>query len=235
MVFQVVLCGCESWTIKKAECQRIDAFELWSWRRLLRVPWTARSSNQSILSEISPEYPLEGLMLKLKLQYFGYLMRRTDSFEKTLILERLKTGGEGDDRGWDGWMVSPARWTWVWARSRSWWRTGKSGMLQSMRSQRVGHDWGTELNWVKVLVPPQEIYTRIPLSYFVDTDTLTRWENLTTCYPQAFRPQTGWKQKFDAADSRLLHSSTPQPIRRMLSLNYYLRTPPGQGTLYWGH
>ena len=88
MVFPVVMYGCESWTIKKAECQRIDAFELWCWRRLLRVPWTARRPNQSILKEISPEYLLEGLMLKLKLQYFGHLIRRTDSFEKTLILEK---------------------------------------------------------------------------------------------------------------------------------------------------
>ena len=90
MVFPVVMYGCESWTVKKAECQRIDAFELWCWRRLLRVPWTARRSNQSILKEISPEYSLEGLMLKLKLQYFGHLMRRTDSFEKTLMVGKIK-------------------------------------------------------------------------------------------------------------------------------------------------
>ena len=99
MVFPVVMYGCESWTIKKAERQRIDAFEPWCWRRLLRVPWTARRSNQSILKEISPECSLEGLMLKLKLQYFGHLMRRADSFEKTLMWERLKAGGKGDDRG----------------------------------------------------------------------------------------------------------------------------------------
>ena len=100
MVFPVVMYGCESWTMKKAERQRIDAFELWCWRRLLRVPWTARRSSQSILKEISPEYSLEGLMLKLKLQYFGHLMQRTDSLEKTLMLiERLKAGGEGDHRG----------------------------------------------------------------------------------------------------------------------------------------
>ena len=91
LVFSVVMYGCESWTIKKAECQRIDAFELWCWRRLLRVPWTARRSNQSILKEISPEYSLEGLMLKLKLQYFGHLMQRTDSFEKTLMLGDRKS------------------------------------------------------------------------------------------------------------------------------------------------
>ena len=98
MVFPVVMYGCESWTIKKAECQRIDAFELWCWRRLLRVPWTARRSNQSILKEISPEYSLEGLMLKLKLQYFGHLMGRVDSFEKTLILGKIEGRRKGRQR-----------------------------------------------------------------------------------------------------------------------------------------
>ena len=99
MVFPVVMYGCESYTIKKAEHQRTDAFELWCWRRLLRVPWTARRSNQSILKEISSEYSLEGLMLKLKLQYFGHLMRRTDSLKKTLMLGKKRAGGEGGDRG----------------------------------------------------------------------------------------------------------------------------------------
>ena len=99
MVFPVAMYGFENWTIKKAEHRRIDAFELWYWRRLLRVPWTARRSNESILKETSPEYLLEGLMLKLKLQYLGQLMQRTGSFEKTLMLEKLKAGGEGDDRG----------------------------------------------------------------------------------------------------------------------------------------
>ena len=98
MVFPVVMCGCESWNIKKAEHQRIDAFELWCWRRLLRVPWTERS-NQSILKEISPEYSLEGLMLKLKLQYFGHLMRELTHLKRPSFWERLKVGGEGDDRG----------------------------------------------------------------------------------------------------------------------------------------
>ena len=97
MVFPVFMYGCESGTRNKSDRQRIDAFELWCWRRLLRVPWTSRRSNQSILKEISPEYSLEGLILKLKLQYFGHLMQRTDSLEKTLMLE--KVGGEGDDRG----------------------------------------------------------------------------------------------------------------------------------------
>ena len=147
MVFPVVMYGCESWTIKKAECRRIDAFELWCWRRLLRVPWTARKSNQSILKEISPGYSLAGLMLKLKLQYYGHLMRRVDSFEKTLMLGEIGGRGEGDDRRWDGWMASLTWWTWVWVNSRSWWWTGRPGMLWFMGSQRVGHDWATELNW----------------------------------------------------------------------------------------
>ena len=109
MFFPVVLYGCECWTLKKAECQRIDVFELCCWNILLRVPWTAKRSNQSILKEISPEYSMEGLMLKLKLQYFGHLMQRTDSLERTLMLERLKAGEEGDNRGWDGWMASPTQ------------------------------------------------------------------------------------------------------------------------------
>ena len=147
----VFLYGCESWTVKKAECWRIDAFELWCWRRLLRVPWTVRRSNQSILKEISPGCSLEGLMLRLKLQYFGYLMRRVDSWKRPWCWEGLGAGGEGDDRGWDGWMASPTLWTWVWVNSRSCWRTGRPGMLWFMGSQRVGHDWVTELNWTEAL------------------------------------------------------------------------------------
>ena len=133
--------GCESWTTKKADCSRIDAFELWCWRRLLRVPWTAKRSNQWILKENSPEYSLEGLMLKLKLQYFGHLMRRVDSLEETVML-----GGIGGRRRRG---QKKMRWlddmTWVWARSGSLWWTGKPGMLQSMGFQRVIHDWETEL------------------------------------------------------------------------------------------
>ena len=134
----------ESWVLK------IDAFafELWCWRRLLRVAWTARRPNQSILKEISPGCSLEGLMLKLKLQYFGLLMRRADSFEKTLMLG--KAGGEGNDRGWEGWMSSLTQWAWVWVNSGSCWWTGRPGVLQSMGSQRVGHDWVTELNWTEL-------------------------------------------------------------------------------------
>ena len=143
MVFRVVMYGCESWTIKKAGHQRIDAFELQCYKRLLRVPWIARKSNLSTLKEISPKYSLEGLMLKL--QYFGHRMRRTDSLEKTLMLGKIEARRR---REWDGWMASPTWWTWVWASSWSWWWTGKPGMLQSMESQRVRHDWMTELNWI---------------------------------------------------------------------------------------
>ena len=138
--------GCESWTIKKAECRRIDIFELWCWRRLLRVPWTARRPNQFILKKISPEYSLEGLMLKLKLQYSGHMMRRTDFLKNTLML------GKVEDRSRKGWQ----RMKWfdgmtdskecVWVSSGSWWWTGKPGVLQFMGSQRVRQDWVTELN-----------------------------------------------------------------------------------------
>ena len=111
MVFPVVMHECERWTVKKAERQIIGAFELWCWRRLLRIPWTVRRSNQSILKELSLGCSLEGMMLKLKLQYFVQLIRRVDSLEKTLMLGGIGAGGEGDDRGWDGWMASPTQWT----------------------------------------------------------------------------------------------------------------------------
>ena len=159
---------CESWTIKKAERRRIDAFELWCWRRLLRVPRTARRSNQSILKEISPEYSSEGLMLTLKLQYFGHLMWRTKR-TRPWFWERLKAGGEGDDRRWDGWMASPTQWIWVWVSFRSWWWTGKPGVLQSMGSQRVGHDWATELVCIDRWQRPTQYCRAIVLQklYFV--------------------------------------------------------------------
>ena len=143
--------GCESWTVKKAERRKIDAFELWCWRRLLRVPWTERRSNQFILKEISPGISLEGMMLKLKLPYFGHLMQRVLTHWKRLwCWEGLGAGGEGDDRGWDGWMASPTRWTWVWVNSGSWWWSKRSGMLQFRGLQRVRHDWTIELNWTEL-------------------------------------------------------------------------------------
>ena len=147
MIFPVVMYGCEIWIIKKSERLRTDAFELWCWRRLLRVPWTARRSNQSILKEINPEYSLEGLMLKLKLQSLATWCKELTLWKRPWCWERLRSGGERDDRGWDGWMASPIQWTWVWVRSRSWQWTGKPDVLQSVRSQRVRHDWATELNW----------------------------------------------------------------------------------------
>ena len=122
-----------------------------SWKRLLRVPWTSRRSNLSILKEINPEYSLEGLMLKLKLQYFATWCEKLTHWKRSSCWERLKLGGEGDKRGSDIRMASLTRWTWVWASSKSWWWTGKPGMVQSMGLQRVGHKWATELNWLNRL------------------------------------------------------------------------------------
>ena len=165
---------CQSWTIKIAESWGIDAFELWCWTRLLRVPWTARRSNQSILKEISPECSLEGLMLKLKLQYFGHLMQSADWFEKTLMLGKIE-GRRRRGRQRMNWLdgikkkkvlALLTQWTWVWVNSARWWWTGSPGMLQSIRSQRVGHDWETELNWtshdVQVSTPNSEFNTLYP-------------------------------------------------------------------------
>ena len=152
-----------SWTIKKAEHRSIDAFELWCWRRLLRVPWTARRSNQSILKDISPRCSLEGLMLKLKLQYFGHLMRRADSFEKTLMLGKIegrRRRGQERMRWLDGITDSMTR---FWVDSGSWWWTGRPGVLQFMESQRVRHDWATELNWTVSLY---SVFTQL-ISYFI--------------------------------------------------------------------
>ena len=144
MVFPEAMHGCESWTIKKAEHQRIHTFELWCWRRLLRIPCTARRSNQLILKEINPEYSLEGLTLKLKLQHFGHLIRRANSLVKTLRLAKIegrRRRGQQRTRWLDGiTTLSPTRWTRAWANSRRWWRTEPPGVLQSMGSQRVGHD-----------------------------------------------------------------------------------------------
>ena len=145
MVFPVVMYGCESWTIKEPECQRMDAFELWCWRRLLRVPWTARRSNQSIL-KINPECSLEGLILRLKLQYFGHWCEELTHLKRPWCWEWLKAGGEGENRGWDGWMASPTQWTGVWVNSGGWWWTGRPGLLLGL--PRVRHDWVTELHWM---------------------------------------------------------------------------------------
>ena len=146
MVFPVVIYGCESWTIKKAEHGRIDAFEVWCWRRLLRVPWTARRSNQSILKEINPGCSLKDWYWSWNSNILAIWCEELTHLKRPWCWEGLKAGGEGDDRGWDGWMVSPTQWKWVWVNSGSWWWTGRPGVLQFMGLQRVGHDWVTELN-----------------------------------------------------------------------------------------
>ena len=147
MVFPVVMYGCESWAIKKAEHQRTDAFELWCCRRLLRVPWTARRSNQSILMEINPNIHWGYWCWSWNSNAFAIWCKELTHLKRPWCWERLKAGGEGDNRGWDGWMASPTQWTWVWVGSGSWWWTGKPGGLQSTGLQRVGHNWETELNW----------------------------------------------------------------------------------------
>ena len=185
MVFPVVMYGCESWTIKKAERWRIDAFELWCWRRLLRVPWTARRSKQSILKEISPECSLEGLMLKWKLQYLATWYEELTNLKRPWCCERLKGGGEGYNRGWDGWMASLTQWAWVWVNSGSWWWTWRLGVLQSMGLQTAGHDWVTELNWI--------------LQYSTLKNTIVNY--ITTAFTLASGHPGLWNK-----DAALLHS-----------------------------
>ena len=156
MVFPVVMYGCESWTIEKAALGRIDAFELWCWRRFLRVSWPTRRSNQSILKEINPGCSLEGLMCKLKLQYIGHLMWRADSFEKTLMLGKIEGRRRRGWRGWDSWMASPAQWTWVQVDFGSWWWTGRPGVMHFTGLQIDTTEWliWTELNGTYRKIPP---------------------------------------------------------------------------------
>ena len=143
--------GCESWTIKRVERQRIDAFDLRCWRRLLRVPWTARRSNQSILKEISPEYSLKDSCWSWNSNTLATWWEELTHLKRPWCWEWLKTGGEGGNRGGEGWMVSLRWWTWVWVNSRSWWWTGRLGILQYKGSQRVRHDWATEMNWTEYI------------------------------------------------------------------------------------
>ena len=148
MVFPMVMYGCERWTIKKAEHLRNDAFNLWCWRRLLRAPWTARRSNQSILKEISPGCSLEGLKMKLNSNTLATSGEELTHWKRPWCWEGLGTGGEGDNRGWDGWMASPTRWAWVWVNSRSWWWTWRPSVLRFMGLQsRTWLSYWTELNW----------------------------------------------------------------------------------------
>ena len=164
MVSPVVIYGCESWTIKKADLWRIDAFELWCWRRLLRVPWPARRSNQSILKEISPEY-WKDLYWSWNSNTLATWCKELTHWKRSWCLERLKVGREGDDRGWDGWMASPTQRTWVWVSSGRWWRTGKPDVLQSMGSYEL--DTVTELN-----------YSELNLSLYLPTYHLfSHWDS----------------------------------------------------------
>ena len=150
MVFPAVMYGCERWTLKKAECQGIESFELWCWRRLLRVPWTARRSNQSILKEISPGYSLEGLMLKLKLQYLATWCKELIHLKRPWCWERLKVGGEGNDREWDGWMASTDSMDMSLRKLQELVMDSEAWHAADMGLQRVGHDWATELNWTEL-------------------------------------------------------------------------------------
>ena len=155
MVFPVVMYGCESWTIKRAERWRIDAFELWCGRRLLRVPWTARRSNQSILKEISPGCSLERLMLKLKFQYLATWWEELTHLKRPWCWERLKAGGAGDDRGWDVWMTSLTQWTRVRVSSGSWWWTAGDGQGSLVRWSPWGCkelDMNEQLNWTELMM-----------------------------------------------------------------------------------
>ena len=147
MTFPEVMYGCESWTVKKAEHQKIDAFELWCWRRLLRVPWTARRSKH-----VHPKGDQSWVFIGRTdveaeiLNTLATWWEELTHWKRPWCWEGLGAGGEGDDRRWDGWMASPTQWTWVWVNSGSWWWTGRPGVLRFTGSQRVGHDWATELN-----------------------------------------------------------------------------------------
>ena len=143
--------GCESWTVKTAERQRVDAFELWCWRRLLRVPWTARRSNQSMLKRSVLGIHWKDWCWSWNSNTLATWCKELTHLKRPWCWKRLRTGSEGDDRGWDGWMASPTWWTWVWVNSGSWWWTGRPGVLPSMGSQRVRHDWATELNSFSII------------------------------------------------------------------------------------
>ena len=220
MVFPVVMYGHDSWTIKKPECQRIITFELWGSRRLLRVPWTSRRSNQSILKEISPEYSFEGTDVEAEAPILwppdakNWLIRKFKEltlWKRPWCRERLRVRGEGDDRGWDGWMASLTWWTWVWASSRIWWWTGKPGVLQSVGSQ----SWKWLSNWteLKVALNNRKVQKKtknslqfsIPSSF---TETATQQEK----DPNEPRP----KQKISGITSH--HHLRPRNLRSCSSI-----------------
>ena len=149
MVFPVVMYGCESWTVKKAECWKIDAFELWCWRRLLRVPWTARISNHPFWRRSVLGVHWKDRCWSWNSNTLATSCEELTHWKRPWCWEGLGAGGEGDDRGWDGWMTSPTRSTWVWVNSGSLWWTGRPGVLWFMGLHRVRHDWATELNWTE--------------------------------------------------------------------------------------
>ena len=218
MVFSVVMYGCESWSVKKAEWRRIDAFEVWCWRRLLRVPWTARRSNQSILKETSLGCSLEGLMLKL--QYFGHLMQRVDSLENTLMLGGIGGKRRWQRQGWHSWMASVTQCTWVWVNSGSWLWTGRPGVLRFMGSKRVGHDRVTELNWMALVLRVEDEKRQFLLS----EDMHFSWGDISTCQssrlcawsrehsPEFGRKETGVKE----AKTALPITDSSEPKNRSL-------------------
>ena len=152
----MVMYGCESWTVKKAEGQRIDGFELWCWRRLLRVPWTAKRSNQFILKRSVLGVHWKDWWWSWNSNTLATSCEDLIHWKSPWCWEGLRAGGEGDDRGWDGWMTSPTRWTWVWVNSRSWWWIGRPGMLWFMGLQRFWHDWVTELIELNFYFPKQD-------------------------------------------------------------------------------
>ena len=188
MVFPVVMYGCESWTVKKVERRRILAFELWCWRRLLRVPWTARRSNQSILKENSPRCSLEGLILNLNLQYFGPSCKEFTHWKRPWCWEGLGAGWEGDNRGWDGWMASLTRWMWVWENSGSWWWTGIACCDSWSRKES---DTTERLNWTEHLFDVYLIVLAYPGGSVV--------KNRLQCRRHGFNPWVGkipWRTKW---------------------------------------
>ena len=199
MVFQVVMYGCESWTLKKVEHQRTDAFKLWCWRRFLRVPWTARRSNQSILKETNPGISLEGMMLKWSSSTLATSCEELTHWKRLWCWEGLGAGGEGDDRGWDAWMASLAQWMWVWVNSGSWWWTGRPGVLRFMGLQRVAKSQTEQLNW-----------TELSLWKIVVRGSQKVWEELTT--GRGFPGDSGRKETMQMKKRQPL---TPrEPIRK---------------------
>ena len=190
--------GCESWAIKKAEHQRIDTFELWCWRRLLRVPWIARRSNQSILKEISPGCLWKDWCWSWNSNTLATRCEELTHWKIPWCWERLKVGGEGDNRGWDGWMASLTQQTWVWVNSGSWWWTGRPGVLWSMGLKRVRHGWATELNWTEWTLKQTKSWVRKKkskdLNVTHNTTTIFSWPIIITLHVSSWdtEKRTAW-------------------------------------------